>query len=279
MRIRIATTAMLGLLSALVACNSPFGPGTATLSAGCYTLKIGSREPIVMQLTEEPSEYVTDEMRIQPLLGEDADWGYASWTPTGDLGLSGLPGIKVSLTGSESPFRGKAEIYSDVYGVEPSRSSATLESRACPELDQFPTSVSIGGQSVELRAYMTTDPSGTSLLSFSVGLGLAGGLPGDVTGVHVNQLWVVVGDKVWQTSVERNPEGNLWQAGQTVNASVDDIEWDPEASVEVVARLGDQRGKQFLVRDAAVPFAHSDPIGIQATRHREGAQMHSHRPQ
>ena len=43
MCIRTKMVLACGLLSALVACDSspdPLGPGTATLSAGCYTLTL-----------------------------------------------------------------------------------------------------------------------------------------------------------------------------------------------------------------------------------------------
>ena len=248
MRIRIATTAMLGLLSALVACNSSLGPGTATLSAGCYILQLGSRTPIPLQLIDEPLEDGTDKMLIQSLPGGELPEPYAWWTSTGDLVFSGLGPIRVSLTGDESPFRGRAKQSSDVVGVDPVYFSATLESIACPEWDKVPTAISIDGQSVELTAdafILPTDP----WLQVSVSL------PGHMTSLSVDRLWVLVGDNVWQTDVNRSPipEYNLWGA-------VDSIKWDPKVSVEVVARLRDQSGNPFLVRDVAVPFAHGDPI-------------------
>jgi hypothetical protein len=125
------------------------------------------------------------------------------------------------------------------------------------DFDKVPTSIRIGGQSVELRTYAFTesDPSGGSLLKISVDLGLAPGLPGEVTGVTVDQIWVSVDDEIQQIAVEPSPipESTLWHA-------VDNIDWDEPGSVEVVAQVRDQNGKQFFVRDDAVAIAHGDPF-------------------
>ena len=132
MPIRAKLVSACGLLSVLAACDSPLDPGTATLSAGCYTLTIDSRDPMRIQLIEEPSDHAPDAMQILPLPGEPASWAEAWWTPTGDLGFLDIGGIRVSLTGTESPFRGRAEITSDIAGEKPKRTDATLTSMACP---------------------------------------------------------------------------------------------------------------------------------------------------
>jgi hypothetical protein len=118
------------------------------------------------------------------------------------------------------------------------------------EFDKVPTSISIGRQPVELSALAVTDSSGASLLR--VGAGLFG--DSRVAGVSADRLWVLVGDRVWETAVTRTPipeDYYYW--------AVDGIEWDPAASFEVVAQLRHESGKRFLVRDAAVLFTHGDP--------------------
>lgn len=136
-----------GLLSGLVACDSsqdPLGPGTATLTAGCYTLTLGPWRPSstadlpdALELTNELADDGDGRLLIQPLAGQAAwDIAEATWTTTGDLIFGGnLAGVRISLTGSESPFRGQAEVWSDVLVGDRKRPRATvtLESMACPE--------------------------------------------------------------------------------------------------------------------------------------------------
>jgi hypothetical protein len=148
MGLRTKMALACGLLSALVACGSstePLGPGTATLSAGCYTLTLGAWSgsgttidpPDAFQLTDEPQEGGAGRLLIQPLPGQEP-WDYpgASWTPTGDIDFGrGFSGIRIRLTGSESPFHGQAEAWTDaiVVGRKLPRATATLESMTCPE--------------------------------------------------------------------------------------------------------------------------------------------------
>lgn len=131
------------LLSALVACSPATSPQEpSALSAGCYTLTLGSWSkpgetgilPVAFQLTNQS--------KVLPLPGQETTWHYvsASWTPavkdSASIDFStNYVGARLRVTGTGPSFSGQAETtFSDALPFMPARASATLESIDCPPI-------------------------------------------------------------------------------------------------------------------------------------------------
>lgn len=114
-----------------------------------------------------------------------------------------------------------------------------------PEIDGLratPTSAIISGQPFELqvdlwRDFMPVAPPDGQPLAVVVRL------PDQMTGVSVERIWVIFGDRLWSADAEQVPGTQDWVARGGPK-------WGPEVRVDVVAQLREAGGRAILVRAA-----------------------------
>jgi hypothetical protein len=110
------------------------------------------------------------------------------------------------------------------------------------DLRQAPTSVILAGQPFQLpvslyRDFAPSSPADGQPLAAVVRL------PDRLTTVSVERVWVLLGEQVWTSGVERVPGAQDWVARGGPK-------WGPGVAVDVVARLREAGGEGVLARAA-----------------------------